>query len=123
MTDNGKPDWLDGLFSAIDTKDTESFIGSLTDDAVFRFGSAPAVQGKTDIRAAVDGFFSTIKGSTHSLNNILVDGSTIVVEGEVIYRRMNDSEVALPFTNIFELNGALISHYKIYVDIAPLFAE
>jgi hypothetical protein len=31
--------------------------------------------------------------------------------------------LTLPFTNVFELDGELISHYKIYIDIAPLYAE
>jgi limonene-1,2-epoxide hydrolase len=89
---------------------------------VFQFGSAPAVQGTENVRAAVDGFFGTIKGSTHALSNTLADGSVLVCEGTVTYRRMDDSELTLPFTNVFELDGDLISHYKIYIDIAPLYA-
>jgi limonene-1,2-epoxide hydrolase len=123
MTVRNDPAWLDGLFTSIDAKDTESFLGFLTDEAVFQFGSAPAVQGTENIRAAVDGFFGTIKGSTHALSNTLADGSVLVCEGTVAYRRMDDSELTLPFTNVFELDGDLISHYKIYIDIAPLYAE
>jgi ketosteroid isomerase-like protein len=117
-----RQDWLDGLFTAIDAKDTSSFLEYLTDDALFRFGSAPAARGKGEISAALDGFFSSIKGLTHSLGNVLENESTIVCEGEVAYQRMDDSEVTLPFTNVFEVNGALVSHYKIYIDIAPLYA-
>ena len=123
MSVRNDPPWLDDLFTSIDGKDTESFLGFLTDDAVFRFGSAPAVQGAATIRAAVDGFFGTIKGSTHSLNNTLAEGSVLVCEGEVTYQRMDDSAVTLPFTNVFELDGDRISDYKIYIDIAPLYAE
>jgi limonene-1,2-epoxide hydrolase len=122
MTVRNDPAWLDGLFTSIDGKDTESFLGFLTDEAVFQFGSAPAVQGTENVRAAVDGFFGTIKGSTHALSNTLADGSVLVCEGTVTYRRMDDSELTLPFTNVFELDGDLISHYKIYIEIAPLYA-
>jgi len=123
MTINDGPEWLGSLFAAIDSKDTETFLEHLTDDALFRFGSAPAVHGAETIRSAVDGFFGTIKGSSHTLTNTLVSGSTLVCEGEVTYQRLNGSELTLPFTNIFELSGNLISHYKIYIDIAPLYAE
>jgi limonene-1,2-epoxide hydrolase len=116
-------DRLDRLFAAIDSKETESFLAFLTSDAVFRFGSAPGVKGHDAIREGVDGFFASIAGSRHKLNNVLGDGTTLICEGEVAYRRHNDSEITLPFTNVFELSGKLISHYKIYIDINPLYAD
>jgi ketosteroid isomerase-like protein len=112
---------LERLFAAIDTKDTEAFLSFLTDDATFRFGSGPAVNGKEVIRDAVDGFFSSIASSRHSVANVLRDGAMQVCEGEVTYRRMDGSELSLPFTNVFELDGPLIRHYKIYIDIGPLY--
>ena len=116
-------DAIGGMFDAIDTKDTEAFVGYLTDNALFRFGSAPAVHGRESIRAAVDGFFESIAGSTHTIHNTLCEGATRVVEGEVTYTRRDGSRVTLPFTDVFEYDDGLISHYKIYIDIAPLFAE
>lgn len=115
--------WLGGLFSAIDAKDTEAFLAYLTNDALFRFGSAPAVHGANEIRAAVNSFFQSIKGSCHQLKNSLADGSTLVCEGVVQYRRLDDREISLPFTNVFEFAGDLISEYKIYIDITPVFAD
>ncbi|MDH3577585.1 MAG: nuclear transport factor 2 family protein [Gammaproteobacteria bacterium] len=112
-----------GMFAAIDSKDAQAFVGFLTDDAVFRFGSAPAVRGREAILAAVDGFFGTIAACSHDVQNTLASGSTLVCEGEVTYRRHDDTEITLPFTNIFEYDGDLISQYKIYIDIAPLYAE
>ena len=62
-----------GLFAAIDAKDAASFVSYLTEDAVFRFGSAPAVQGREAIREAVDGFFAPIAGCRHTRRNSLRD--------------------------------------------------
>ena len=112
-----------GMFAAIDSKDTQAFVGFLTDDAVFRFGSAPAVRGREAILAAVDGFFGTIEGCSHDVQKTLASGSTLVCEGEVTYRRHNDTEITLPFTDIFEYDGDLIAQYKIYIDIAPLYVD
>lgn len=112
-----------GMFAAIDAKDADAFVGFLTEDAFFRFGSAPAVTGRDAIRAAVDGFFGTIAGCAHDVQNTLSDCSTLVCEGEVTYRRHNDTEVTLPFTDVFEYDGDLISQYKIYIDISPLHDE
>jgi len=112
-----------GLFAAVDRQDTEAFVAYLTEDAVFRFGSAPAVQGRDAIRAAVDGFFGTIAACSHDVQNTLRNGSTLVCEGEVTYCRKNDTEITLPFTDVFEYDGNLISQYKIYIDINPLYAD
>ncbi len=112
-----------GLFAAIDANDAAAFVGYLTDDAVFRFGSAPAVHGRASIQAAVDGFFGTIAGCSHNVQKTLDNGSTLVCEGEVTYRRQNGSEITLPFVDVFEYDGDLIAQYKIYMDINPLYAE
>ena len=53
MVDAATNDWLAKLVAAIDAKDTERFLGFLTDGAAFRFGSAEPVRGSDAIRAAV----------------------------------------------------------------------
>lgn len=116
-------EWLNGLLDSVDSKDTARFLGYLTPDAVFRFGSAPPVIGPEQTGAAVDGFFSTIGGCSHELNNTWVGDGTIACEGEVTYRRHDGSEITLPFVNVFDMAGDLISRYKIYIDIGPLYAE
>ena len=112
---------LDDLFKAVDAKDTERFLGFLTDQAIFRFGSTPSVQGKEAIRAAVDGFFSTIAGCRHVLARTVAEGAVMICEGEVTYTRHDASKISLPFANVFELDGELISAYKIYLDAGPLY--
>ena len=111
------------LFAAIDAKDGAAFVAYLTEDAIFRFGSAPPVQGRNSIQAAVEGFFATIAGCRHRIFNSLRQDDTLVCEGEVTYQRHDGHEVTVPFTDIFEYNGDLISHYKIYMDLSPLYAN
>jgi len=112
-----------GLFAAIDAKDTAAFVSYLTEDAVFRFGSAPAVAGRDAIAAAVDGFFSTIAGCSHDIRFLVQSGNTLVCEGEVTYQRHDGGKVTLPFVDVLEYESDLIAVYKIYIDIAPLYAE
>ena len=114
---------LDELFASIDSMDTESFVRFLTEDGTFRFGSAPSVAGREAVGAAVGGFFSTIAGLKHEIRRVISEGDTIVCEGEVTYTRHDGSDVTLPFCDVFEVSGGLISVYLIYMDIGPLFAE
>jgi ketosteroid isomerase-like protein len=111
------------MFAAIDARDGAGFVSFLTEDAVFRFGSAPPVQGRDAIQAAVEGFFTTIAGCSHSIASTLNKNDTLVCEGDVTYTRHDGSEITLPFTDIFEFDGDLIAHYKIYIDVSPLYAD
>ena len=120
---NLSTDWLERLFDSIDTQDTEGFVGFLAPDATFRFGSAPAAEGREQIAAAVGGFFSTIAGCRHHLARTWSGDDSVVVEGDVTYRRHDGSEVTVPFTDVFDMQGELIKAYKIYIDIGPLYAE
>jgi limonene-1,2-epoxide hydrolase len=110
------------LFVAIDAMDTEGFLGFIAPDAEFRFASAPPVHGHAAIRAAVDGFFSSISALSHDLRRAVADGDAVVCEGEVTYTRHDGSTIALPFCNVFEIDDGLISVYRIYIDVTPLYA-
>ncbi len=124
MTDSASAGYdTGGLFAAIDANDAAAFVGFLTDDAVFRFGSAPSVRGRASIQQAVDGFFGTIAGCSHNVTRTLGSGSTLVCEGEVTYRRHNGTEITLPFADVFEYRGDLIAEYRIYMDIGPLYSD
>ena len=114
---------LDKLFASIDSMDTESFVSFLAEDGTFRFGSAPPVSGREAISAAVGGFFSTIAGLRHELRRAISEGDTVVCEGNVTYTRHDGSEVSLPFCDVFEVSGGLITAYLIYMDIGPLLAQ
>ena len=116
------PGRINELFAAIDRKDAKRFVEFLTDDAVFRFGSAPAVQGHAAIEEAVSGFFSAIAGCKHRLTASWSRAETFACEGDVTYTRHDGSKVTLPFADVFDLRGKMISGYRIYIDIAPLFA-
>ena len=114
---------IGGLFAAIDAQDSAAFVSYLTSGAVFRFGSAPPVQGREAIQAAVDGFFESIDSLSHSITRTLCEDDVVFCEGEVTYRRHDGTKIELPFANIFEYAGDLIDHYKIYIDIGPLYTE
>lgn len=114
---------LAGLFASIDARDTSGFLEHIAPDATFRFGSAPAVSGHDAIGDAVGGFFASIAGLRHRLEKTLADGSTLICAGEVTYERHDGQSVKLPFANVFEVQDNLISDYRIYIDIAPLYAD
>ena len=102
--------------------DQDKFITFLTDDAQFRFGNAPAVQGKSAARDAVAGFFGTIRSIRHNNVNLWVNQDSVLYEGEVTYTRHDGSTLTIPFFNKFGMVGDKIKDYFIYIDITPLYS-
>jgi limonene-1,2-epoxide hydrolase len=109
------------LFASIDAMDTESFLGFIAEDCTFRFGSSPEVKGHAGIASAVEDFFSMFAALEHKLHRFIADDKAVVCEGEVTYTRHDGSKVTLPFANVFEVKNRLITLYRIYIDIGPLF--
>lgn len=114
---------LEPLFAAIDAMDVEAFTGFLTDNASFRFGSAPAACGKAAIEAAVGEFFASLAGLSHVITAMATRGDMLFCEGETTYTRHDGKNVVVPFADVFEYEGGKIAEYRIYADLAPLFAE
>jgi limonene-1,2-epoxide hydrolase len=114
--------WWQNVFAVIDARNAAGFVDLLTPDAQFRFGSAPTIIGTEAICAAVSGFFASIAACRHRLIRTWSGASGVVCEGEVTYTRRDGTKVTVPFANVFELRGPLISIYRIYIDNSPLFA-
>jgi uncharacterized protein (TIGR02246 family) len=114
---------LESLFAAIDAQDAQTFASFLTEDASFRFGSAPAARGREAIIEAVSAFFESLAGLSHVLTAVATKGDMLFCEGETTYTRHDGKAVVVPFADVFEYEGDKIAEYRIYADLAPLFAE
>ncbi len=111
------------LFTAIDSSDTEKFLSFLSDDAVFRFGNIPPVEGKANIRPFLEGFFQSIKGTHHDQIELWELEGVKLMNGWVTYTRHNDTRLTVPFANTFKMNGEKIREYFIFVDTSQLYQE
>ncbi len=112
----------EGLFAAIDRRDAEAFANFLTPAAAFRFGNSPVITGRANISSAVTTFFGMIEGCRHELTASWTGPDSAVCEGQVTYTLATGASITLPFVNVFETEGGLIRHYRIYIDNSPLFA-
>src|SRR5512134_1539041 len=104
-----EPEWLRPLFRAIDAADADGFCAYLTDDAVFRFGNPPPVQGRPAIEQAVRQFFASIRRSRHQLGRVWHAAGAVAVEGLVTYTRLDGTEITLPFADTVVLRGDRIA--------------
>ncbi len=114
--------WVRELFQAIDRMDPEGFASFLTEDGAFVFGNQQPVRGRAAVAEAVASFFSTIAGLKHQLVNQWNGPESSVVEGRVTYTRKDGRHVTVPFMDVLETRGGKVRDYRIYVDVAPLYA-
>jgi ketosteroid isomerase-like protein len=110
------------VFGDVDRMDAKAFASHLAEDCVLRFANADEVAGREAIEAAIAGFFSTIKGLRHHVVEQWDVDDTTIVQLEVTYTRMDDHRVTIPAVTIYRRGRDLIDEYRIYVDLALIYA-
>lgn len=113
--------WIESLFKAIDTGDAEAFCAYLTEDCDFTFGNIPTVHGRAAISEAVGGFFSSIAGLAHEVQQSWFNHDAVTSHGRVTYTRHDGSALTVPYAVILKLDGQLVRDYRIYADTSQLY--
>ena len=116
-------DWLGRFTKAIDTRDLDQLLAFFTPDAEFTYGNNPPMVGHDGIRAGIGAFFAGISAISHEV----VGGwspreSVIVAEFRTTYTRLDGVPVTLPGAGVLELDGERARLYRVYADVAPVFA-
>lgn len=119
-----QPAWVAPLFGAIDAKNTTSFLEFLSEDASFRFGNGEPITGRSNIKAAVEAFFASIRSSRHDVKSTWSTPQASACHGTVTYTRHDGGTVTLPFANaMYHQDDGKINDYLIHIDIAPLYED
>jgi ketosteroid isomerase-like protein len=112
------------MFDDIDRMDAGAWASYLAPDAVMRFGNADPVHGREACRDALAAFYEQIHGLSHQVLEQWEHGGATIVEAAVTYTRTDDREVTVPVVTIYRTNAAnLIGDYRVYIDLAPVFAD
>ncbi|GAA4623144.1 hypothetical protein GCM10023196_018120 [Actinoallomurus vinaceus] len=113
------------LFDDIDSMDPDRYSVHLAEDIVMRFGNAEPVHGRQAVSDAWASFFSSIAGVSHESVGQWEQGPATIAESNVTYTRKDGSTVTVPAVTIYRSNrdDGLIEDYRIFIDLAPLFAE
>lgn len=116
-------DWLRTYFDDVDNMRLDDWVARHTDDVVVHFANNPPAHGKSEIAQNIGQFWSMIGGLQHNfVNTWEVDGTTIL-ETKVDYTRADGAHAVVPCTSILHRTGELVDSLRIYIDIAPVFAE
>src|SRR5579875_2622756 len=111
------------LFADIDSMQAERFAAHLAEDVTMRIGNAEPIRGRDAVRDAWAAFCKELKGVRHELVGRWTVDEVTIVEATVTYTRGDDSQVAVPGVTIYREREGEINDYRIYIDLAPLFAD
>ena len=104
-------DWWNGLFAAIDGKDTPQFLSYLSQDAEFRFGNGPSALGTKTWARPCQASSARFQPASTSGCTTWEGPDSAVAEGTVTYTRLDGSTITLPFVDVFHFRGDRIGRY------------
>ena len=111
------------LFADIDSMEPDAFAAHLADDVRFRFGNADPVDRP---RRRPRHLGRLLRGDRRRPPRASIEqcehGAATIVESTVTYTRKDGSTISLPVVTIYRGEGELIDDYRIFMDVAPLFA-
>jgi hypothetical protein len=113
----------DQLFADIDTMQPDAFARYLAEDVVMRFGNAEPIHGRDAARETWASFCTMVAAVRHEVRNRWEVGATTIAETDVTYTRPDGRAVTVPVVTIYEVGADdLISGYRVFLDLAPVFA-
>jgi SnoaL-like domain len=111
------------MFEDIDRMDAVAWANWLADDARFRFGNSEETTTRDAARQALAGFYGLIDGVSHRMLDHWESGGTTIVRSDVTYTRKDAAMVTVPIVTIYhERDDGKIDDYRVYGDVAPVFA-
>jgi limonene-1,2-epoxide hydrolase len=116
-------EWVERFTSAVDTLDVDRILPFFAESATFTYGNNPPMVGVEGIRNGLEPFHAGIAGISHVLRDCFPSGPNVIVaEYEATYTRLDGRWVTLPGIGVFEIADGLIQAYRVYADVAPVFA-
>jgi ketosteroid isomerase-like protein len=123
MTEVMSPtDVVRGVLAALDARDPVAVTAHMADDVSMRLGNADFVQGRADFSAATASFVASIKTIRHEITSLWSVDDVVIAEMDVHYERLDGRMVTLPCCNVFRVREGLVSDYRVYIDIGPVYA-
>jgi ketosteroid isomerase-like protein len=115
---------LTSLFATYDRGDIDGFLEYLAPDVSLRFGNAEPIHGRQAIKESLQEFSKLFNWIRHDHVETWRAPDGAAVEADVTYERTDGREVHVPAVTIcrFDERG-LINDYRIFIDLAPLFAD
>ncbi|MFG1667709.1 nuclear transport factor 2 family protein [Streptomyces sp. Y7] len=120
---NVNTDHIAEVFAAIESQDVPTILSMFAEDVSTTFGNEESKIGRAQIGENLAAFHQTIAGLRHTILKTWSDETDVVIEASVTYDRLDGRQVTLPTVTIISYNDAgKITSYRVYFDLAPVYA-
>ncbi len=116
-------DYASEVYEAVDSKDEQRLARFLSENCTFVYANSDPVVGRENIAESSKNFMALIAGIKHQLLDVWTFDDVIVSRLEVTYTRKDKSTLTVPAVTIWRMREWQINDYRIYIDVAPLFAH
>jgi hypothetical protein len=111
------------VFARIDSMDPTALADLLADSATMTFCNGEPMVGRDAIVTGSAVFFASIAGLRHRVLHEWTFGRDTIAESAVTYTRQDGGKVTIPAVSIWRVGAhGLIIDYRVFVDLAPVFA-
>jgi limonene-1,2-epoxide hydrolase len=111
------------LFAVVDAMEVATITALFAEDRRVVFGNGQPIVGLDEIRTGITAFLDTIAGQHHAIVKEWNVGDDTIVELKVTYTRKDNRQVTIPCVTIFHTDGVgKIDDYRVYFDVAPIYA-
>jgi limonene-1,2-epoxide hydrolase len=111
------------LSESVLKEDWEQVKPFLTEDILYKVGSAEPVYGKQSVVAFLSSMFAnTAKFTGHEIRKIWNEPGIIVVEMDAKYTTVKDKRhLTIACCDIYRMRGNQVSEWRVYADILPFY--
>jgi hypothetical protein len=118
----GDTQWIYEFFRSADSLDLDRLAAHMTEDSRLTFANSPVALGKEAFRNTIGGFWTTIKGMSHSISGAwsLHGGRVGIAEMLVMYTRHDDSLLVAKTCTVLRRRGDKVHDMRIHIDASQL---
>lgn len=112
-------------YAAVDERDLAKMASYLDPDIELIVGNGAPVRGLGPVQKLVADSAERLRGTSHEIHAFHHDvaSNRMIIEVATVFRRLDDRLVAVPAVGIAHFNSnKLIDKYRIYADLAPVWA-
>jgi ketosteroid isomerase-like protein len=116
---------IGALFAATDEGDLAGVASYLHDDVVVVLGNREPIRGAeayAELYGQVAGMLAGLRHEILDIWSAAEDPSVWVVRMTVHYTRADGHTVSLPCCNVLRFTEGRVSDYRVFMDMAPVFA-
>jgi limonene-1,2-epoxide hydrolase len=116
---------VEQMVGYLTVEDWESFYPFFTEDLLYKVGASEPMIGAKAAAEFLGSFYQIIKPASHVVRGAWeLDGGVVIIEMDANYTRIaDDKSITVPCCDVYRFEGDLIKEWRVYPDVANVYAS